>query len=371
MCSDAPEPDKAIGQAARDNVALSREAMEYYREKDRANAPRQAKLDAIAIEMANQQIDTSKVNTAAAKEQLDRYRGVGVEAEDAMYRDAAGYDSTARQDAEAGKAATDVDFALNSANEARRRTMMRAGVNPADGRAMAAEQDAATAGALGKAAAMNGARAKVKDMGIMLRKDAANFARGMSSTAGQTFGTAAMAGNGASSAMTSAAQQANQNTQTMGQGFGIGMNGNSSAASILSQDYQLQADAASKNGLGAAIGGIAQGIGAAGGIAKFFSDKNMKHDVEAVDEDAALEGIAKTDVKAWKYNDDSPAADGGQQHVGAMAQDMQKNLGDTVAPGGKTVDIVSALGVNMAAVKALNKKVDTIAAKMARKGISK
>jgi hypothetical protein len=347
---------------------LSREALDYYRQKDIEGKPRQDKLDAIAVDLANQQIGTSKVNTAAAAEQLQRYRTTGVPAEDAMYRDAAGYDTTARQEDEAGKAATDVDFAMGAAMDTKRRTMARAGVNPADGRALSMEQDAATAGALGKAAAMNGARTKVKDMGIMLRKDAANFARGMSGSAAQTFGTAAMAGQGATGAMTSAAGAANAGTAQMGQGFGVAGGLNNSGGSLLNQEYQSQAQANASGGIGAALGGIGalgKGLGAMGVV---FSDKDMKHDVENVDGKAALDGIAKTDVKAWKYKDDSPAADGGQQHVGAMAQDMQKHLGDTVAPGGKMVDIVSALGVNMAATKALNKKVDSIAANMARKG---
>jgi hypothetical protein len=248
MCSDTPPPDPAIGQAAKDNIQLGREALSYYREKDAAAKPRQDKLDAIAIDLANQQIDTSKVNTAAAREQLDRYRTTGVAAEDAMYRDAATYDTTARQEDEAGKAATDVDFAMDSAMDTKRRTMARAGVNPADGRALSMEQDAATAGALGKAAAMNGARTKVKDMGIMLRKDAANFARGMSSSAAQTYGVAGMAGAGATGAMTAAAQQANQGTAMMGQGFGLGMQGNSSGASILNQEYNAQVSGAAASG---------------------------------------------------------------------------------------------------------------------------
>lgn len=216
------------------------------------------------MELANQQIETSKFNTAAAKEQMDRYRASGVPAEEAMYRDATDYDTTARQETEAGKAATDVDFAMDAAMDTKRRTLARAGVNPADGRSLSMEQDAATSGALAKASAMNGARTKVKDMGIMLRKDAANFARGMSGSAAQTFGTAAMAGQGATGAMTSAAQQANAGTQVMGQGFGIGMQGNSSGASILNQEYSAQAQAAAASGSStASMAGTVASIGIA------------------------------------------------------------------------------------------------------------
>ena len=222
-------------------------------------------MDAIAIELANQQIDTSKVNTAVGREQLERYRATGVPAEDAMYRDAATYDSTARQEQQAGQAATDVDFAMSAAADTRRRALQRAGVNPADGRALSMEQDAATAGGLGKAAAMNGARTRVQDQGIMLRKDAANFARGMSGTAAQTYGTAAMAGAGATGAITGAASAAAQGTALMGQGYGIGMAGNSSGASILNQEYgaAVGANSSSNASTGQGLAGAAAGIGMA------------------------------------------------------------------------------------------------------------
>lgn len=265
MCSDAPKPDPAIGQAARDNIQLGREALAYYREKDAEAKPRQDKLDAIAIELANQQIDTSKVNTSAAREQLERYRTSGVAAEDAMYKDAANYDTVARQEEEAGRAATDVDSAMAAAGDARRRGQQRAGVNPADGRALSMEGDSATAGALGKAAAMNGARTRVKDMGIMLRKDSANFARGMTSSAAQTYGTAAIAGAGATGAITSAANAANQNTALMGNGYGIGIQGNNSGASILNQEHGAAVGASNAQGnqtasIAATVGTIAVAI---------------------------------------------------------------------------------------------------------------
>lgn len=362
MCSDAPEIDPAVGQAARDNVALSREAMAYYRERDKANQPRQDKMDAIAMQLADQSISTSKFNTDAAREQMDRYRATGVPAEDAMYNDAATYDSTARQEAQAGQAATDVDFAVNSANDARRRTMARAGVNPADGRALSMEADAATAAGLGKAAAMNGARTRVQDQGIMLRKDAANFARGMSGTAAQTFGTAAAAGAGASGAIGSAIGTANASTGTMGQGFGIGIQGNQSGASILNQEYQLKA-ANQGGGIGEVMGGLGalgKGLGSMGFV---LSDENQKEGVTPAGRGAALDGVMKLGVKKWRYKGDSPAADGGQEHVGPMAQDVRKHLGDTVAPGGKAIDVASAIGTSLAAIQALNKKVDKLAAK--------
>ena len=360
MCSDSQAPDPLIGQAAYANAELAKQAMEYYKAKDAAAAPRQARMDDLSERLANQQIESSKFNDDAARKMLNRYETVGMPAEDAMYRDASIYDSQAKRDQAAGQAGTDVEQATASAQDARRRALARSGVNPADGRSLSMEQDAATAGALAKAGAMTGARQKVADMGIMLRKDAANFAKGMSSNAAQTFGTAALTGNGALGAGGAAQGMANQTTGVNGAGFSTAIQGNNSAGSMLNQQYQSQVAANSNSGLGAAVGGIAQGIGSAGGVAAFFSDKHMKEDIAPVSDEAALAGVEKTPVKEWQYKAGSPGDDGGQRHVGAMAQDMQKNMGDQVAPGGKVVDVISALGVNMAATKALAKKVSQL-----------
>lgn len=357
MCSDAPDPDPLIGEAARMNAAVARDALDYYKAKDAAQQPRQDRMDALATKLADQQLATSEFNTQQAREQWDRYKNVGIPAEDAMYADAKNYDSQEKIDQAAGEAATDVDTSLAMANDARRRTLARAGVNPADGRSLSMEQEAATQGALAKASAMNGARTRIKDMGIMLRKDAANFAKGMPSNAATTFGVASAAGRDATGAVGGAIQSANSIAQTNGTGFTTAIHGNQSAGSILNQQYSGQLQASKGDDLLSSIGSIGMGLGAMG---VKFSDENMKEDIQPVDGDAALEGIKNTDVKGWKYKSGTPADDGGQEHIGAMAQDMQKNLGDTVAPGGKMVDLISAVGVNMAATKALAKKVDKL-----------
>jgi hypothetical protein len=264
MCSDAPEPDENIGKAALANVDLSREAIAYYRDRDAAQAPRQAKLDDLTEQLANQQLETSKFTTDQAKKTFDRYNAVGVPAEDAMYRDAANYDSQASQDKAAGAAGTDVDVSMAQAADAQRRQLARAGVNPADGRSIEAGRETATQGALAKATAMNGARTKVQDMGIMLRKDAANFAKGMSGNAAQTYGVAAAAGSGATGAVTGAINTANATTATMGAGFGTAISGNNSAGSILNQEYGTTVGAANSSNSGmASLAGTAATVGIA------------------------------------------------------------------------------------------------------------
>lgn len=345
--------------------------MSYYRERDAQNAPRQERMDDLTETLVNQQVNTSSFNDQQARDTWDRYKATGIPAEDQMYADAANYDSKAARDTAAGQAATDIDTATAAAGDARRRQMARAGVNPADGRSLAIEQDAATQGALAKAGAMTAARTKVQDMGVMLRKDAANFARGMPGSAAQTFGVAGASGGQASGMAAAAMGTANANTALMGSAFTGAGNLNNSGASILQQQYngQVQANSGGMGDLLSGVGGLATGLGAMGVKASMFSDKEMKENRAPVDQEAALEGIAKTPIESWNYKPGSPADDGGQQHVGGMAQDMEKNLGPQVS-NGKTVDMISAIGTTMAAVQALNNKVDKLAgSRAASKGV--
>lgn len=360
MCSDSPSPDPQIGAAALANAAIAKDALEYYKQRDAAQQPRQERMDALAGKIVDQQLASSRFNDQQARDMYARYQAEGIPAEDRMYADAAGYDSKAELDRAAGQASTDVAAQLGAANDARRRALARSGVNPADGRALAMEQDAATQGALGTADAMNKARDSRRLQGIMLRKDAAGFARGMPGTAAQTFGTAMAAGGQASGAQAAAIGTANQSAQTMGTGFGLGIQGNASAGSILNQEYGTQVQANNSGSTLGSLGQLGMGLGAMG---YKFSDENMKEGRAPVDANKALKGVRGVKVESWTYKPDSPAADGGQPHIGAMAQDLQKHLGDTVAPGGTMVDPVSAIGATMAAVQALDKKVSRMAAR--------
>lgn len=260
MCRDN-KPDPQIAQSARDNADLSREALAYFKQRDAEQQPRQAQMDELAGKLGEEQLASSQFNDQQARDLWSRYKSVGVPAEDAMYNDARTYDSHDNQELAAGQAGNDVAAAQAAAREAQQRQLARSGVNPADGRALAIENEGAAQDALGQAQAMNGARQKVRDMGIMLRKDAAGFARGMPGTAAQTFGVSQSAGGQAVGAAGAPIGSANSTAALMGQGFGIGINGNQSAGSILGNIYAAQtgAQTAQNNGMA----GTAASIGVA------------------------------------------------------------------------------------------------------------
>jgi len=83
-----------------------------------------------------------------------------------------------------------------------------------------------------------------------------------------------------------------------------------------------------------------------------MSDRNAKENFEPIDTRAVLDKVAALPLSTWNYKSQSPAA----RHLGPMAQDFKTafNLGASET-GIATID---ADGVALAAIQALNEKID-------------
>jgi hypothetical protein len=88
-----------------------------------------------------------------------------------------------------------------------------------------------------------------------------------------------------------------------------------------------------------------------------LSDEKQKEDFAEVPEGEALEAIEDMPIGEWSYKEDSAAADGGERHIGAMAQDVEAQTG---IGNGETIPIVDAIGISMKAIQDLASKVDEI-----------
>ena len=77
------------------------------------------------------------------------------------------------------------------------------------------------------------------------------------------------------------------------------------------------------------------------------SDRNLKRNIEPVDEQAVLESVVQIPMSTWSYKSDDPAV----RHLGPMAQDFYAafGLGDT----DRAYNSIDAHGVALAAIKAL------------------
>lgn len=363
MCADAPNTD-GINAAAEANAALSKESLDFYKQVYAEQKPAREAAAKIAMDVANQQLESSKQNTAISNDYWNYQKNTFRPLEEGIVADAQTYDTAARRESAASEAVADVGMQAEAARQAQTRQQQRMGVNPSSGKALALQSQMGMAEALGKAGAANTARDKIELQGYARKMDAANLGRGLASSQATSAGVALNAGNSAVGNAGTPLTQANQAAATMGQGFSTAIQGNNSAGQLYGQAAQLQSQ---DSGLMSALGGVAgQFAGSASGSSAIasmmgFSDKNMKEDIKPVSDEQALAAVKDTPVSSWKYKDGQ--GDGGA-HVGPMAQHVQKNMGDKAAPGGKMVDLISLNGVNMAATAALARKVDKLTKKV-------
>ena len=273
--------------------------------------------------------------------------------EQAFATEANTYDTAARRDAAASEAVADVGMQAEAARQAQTRQQQRMGVNPSSGKALALQGQMGLSEAAMKAGAANTARDKVETVGRAMKLDAINIGRNNASAQSTSAGLALNAGQGATSAAVTPVNVAQSGVGMVQQGLGTSLNGMGGAANIYtnSSNQQWQASQAAASGLGDLLGA---GMTAAGYA---FSDKNQKKDRKKVKPEASLSAVRKLpESESWRYKNSSPANDGGKTHVGPMAQDVRKAMGDDAAPGGKMVDLVTMNGHTLNAIKALDKK---------------
>lgn len=357
MCSsDAPDMSGA-NAAALEQAKLSKEQLDWVKQIYAESAPdRQAATDRANL-VSDKQLAALDQQSKITQDYADYQNKVFRPLETGIVKDAANYDTQARQDAEAGKAVADVNQAFGAAQDASNRNMQRMGVNPASGAFAAGQTQLQAQKALATVQGINGAREKVQTLGYARKMDAANLGRNLASNQATSAGVALNQGNSAVANGQIGSNMAMQGVQMMNSGYAGAQQGLAGAANTFTNIAGIQQKASEAASPMAAIGTV---VGTA--AKAYTSDKNQKENIESIDPDKALEAIVKTPVSEWQYKKGSFAADHGVRHIGPMAQDVQKNLGEAAAPGGKTIDPITLNGTTMAAIQALSKKVDSLAA---------
>ena len=358
-CSEPEAPDySGIASANAESARLSKEAADnqlaFSKDQYAFLKPYvQKQLEIGQAVAAQQQADSAKASNRA-DQQWSQYQTTFQPIEEKMAQEAMDYGSEADQERATGQAAADVSQQFQSQRAAAQRQLASMGVKPNSGAFMAQNRESDAAEAAARAAAMTGTRQAVKDKGVSLRAGAAAFGRNQTNTAGQQVGLSTGSGSAA--------------TQSAGAGVGSTL----AAGNSINAGYGAQIDAANSAvranlGLGglmnSAYGNQAQmygsqmaGMGQLVGMgATMLSSKGFKEDGEPVDSGDAVEAFKNLDVDSWKYKDG--IADGGR-HVGPYAEDVQRELGDEVAPGGKQIDMISMSGAQTAAIKGLAEKLD-------------
>ena len=375
MCSDSPDTS-GMNRAAEANAAIAKETLDWYREKDALNRPMQDKLANVAYDVAEQQLTSSKANDALAADYADYNKTTFRPLEKGIVADAEGYDTPAKRQAAADSAVAGIDMQMARKNEAAARAMAANGINPGSTRAMSVMEGQGVDQAIASAGAAYNARKGVETVGYARKMDAASLGRGLASSQATSAQVALSAGNNAVSNTAAPINSMNQSTQTNGQGFNTAISGNNSAGNLYGQIAGIQnaADANSNAWMGAL--GSAAGGWASGGFKMPTSDKNMKTDIAPVNPDEALKEIVGTPVSTWKYDPAKMAQEGipipddaTGENTGPMAQDVNANMGEEAAPGGQKINLISMNGKTMAAVQALDKKINRLA-KLVKQGVS-
>lgn len=371
LCSfdmgDSPAPDPLIGQAAVANAELAKEIAAFNREVYADQKGNIQKATDVSLEAARTGIDLQNQQKDISADTQDYVKGTFRPLEQQIVAGAQGYDTTERRESEAGLAQANVGSAFDQQRAAIARRQAAAGIDPSSGNAQATMADMSVQQAAQQAAAGNAARKQVETIGTARMADAASLGRNLPSNQVAQVQSATGAGQGAVSAAGQPVTLANSTAQTFNQGVNGAVGANNSAGNLMLGQYQTQVKADDQSGLFGALGQVA---GAAAGAGKLFgiSDKNQKKAVKKNSSELSLAAIRNTPVKQWKYKGDSPASDGGKTHVGPMAQDVRKTMGNQTAPGGKAVDLISMNGHTMAAIQALDKKVDKLSLSMAKRG---
>lgn len=427
--SKAPSPDPQIGRAALKEAETGEQWLAFALDNFKVSTGRQKEIDALTEEVTRMQMGLAKDQQAYTKTITDRQFGLAQgqadltkrvtdqqlkqaawfqdiakddraryeeafrPAEEAFVKEALGYGSDQRQAQAAAEAKADVLGNAAAARATAAREAASMGVNPASGRFAGIERAGRMETALAAAGAENAARTAVRDKGLALKGDVANFGRGIPAQAAQSAaaglgasgsalsgaGTSAQfglqAGNSAIANMGSAAtlgigtagqgltnlQNSNRewlaSTSLPNAGFQGQMRGYESQAGLLQNQYNSQLDAwkteqdmAAKNaaGIGSALGSVL-------GMFSFTSDENLKEDKKAIPEGEALDALKAMPVEEWNYK---PGVEDGGRHIGTYAQDFAAATGKG---DGRTIPAQDAIGITMKAVQDLDAKVDSLA----------
>lgn len=348
---------KGVNQAAVMSAQTAQDALNWAKQVYADEAPaRQAAAD-LDRRVADAQIAGMDAATAQATRDAERRRTVFDPIEDRIASEAMNYDTPARRAEAAARASADVEAESGRAMSELRSNALRYGGNFDDGAARGGMVDLALGKARARAGAADSAVRSVEAQGHARRMDAAGIGRGVVSSQATQQQIATQSGNSAVGANMAGLNAIQSGHGVMQTGFGQAMQGYGQAGSLYGQAAQIrnQARGQDLNFMSSIFGSV-------------MSDKRKKKGTgKAANDDKALAEVNATPVHdGWKYD---PAKggpdDGGVPHTGPMAQDVHATMGETVAPGGKVIDLVDMNGKLMAGMQALTKRLERVEKKVA------
>lgn len=357
----APTSSQKIEQAADRSLQIGKDQFDFNKSEYDANKERLGNMDKTNQGVVDSQLGMSKDYQDRSTSEWDRFKTQFQPVQDKMVSDAMNIDSAANQELAAGAAAGQVKSSVANAQAQNARKMASMGINPASGASVDSANSTAMTQAAQESTAMNGARDALKTQGANMRTNVAQFGQGVADQSMRLGNQAVQTGNSAVATGNVGFDNSLKNTAVMNSGYGAVADSNKTGADILNKDFAnkmegYKAEQTGKAGVAGAIGSVVGMVGSS-----LFSSKKLKENKKPVNDSDTLKKLKETPVGSWKYK--KGIADEGK-HTGAYAEDVQKNFGDHVAPGGKTIDVISAIGISMSAIKGVAKQVDKLSAKV-------
>jgi hypothetical protein len=360
----------AAEQAAtsREMLAIGHDSLDFSKQQYADSQAELERLRPTLDALAAGQIQSTTLANDITKQARDDYNTTYRPLEQRVAADATAAGSAGEQETAAGRAGIDVQRAIDLERGASDRSMASMGVNPNSGKFVGANRTAAILGAAARAGAETGAREREKLRGDMMRSSAAAMGRGMTGTAltgiqvgGGAAGQAAGLASAGSDRGNAIGQQYLGNMSGAAGIYGNAANVAGNAAGTYNNLGQLKLAQAAQSSSGYAA--LGSGLGSIAGMAMMFSDENMKTGKRKVR--GAREAIDGMRVEKWKYKPGEVADDA--EHVGTYAQDFQREtgLGD-----GRTISVIDAIGVNMAATKELSRDLKSLRKTIQQRGVA-
>lgn len=276
--SDKNQYDPQVGAAAAANAAIAQKAETWNEDFYTQHVAPLLEASAKATDAnTRQQGELFDMNKAQAQLQDQRYRKLGIPAEDAYYKMVQDYSSADEEQRQATRAIGDQRTAQQSQQQQLMRKFSGIGIDPTSPAAVAAMSDMAVQNSAMEAAAGTRARDAAKTLGMALTGDAANFGRGgqsgILSFGGAASGNSANAAGVAQGAIGAASNgAANVNT-----GLGISQRayGANLDAYTKLNTASMEANAQGQQGAGQLLGLVAQAA-----ITK--SDRRLKKNIRKV-----------------------------------------------------------------------------------------
>lgn len=358
-------------QAERANVLaeqtqnLGKDALDFSKSQFDTAQQRQSEFDALTKQVVNNYLDTQQKQSAQADDYINYMKTTFRPIEQSLASEATNFDTAARREELAGKAAADVEQAAATSDADAIREAARYGINPADSAFQRNLAGSSINKTIAKVGAMNAARTQARAEGRAFKFDVAGLGRNLPAAGATAAQVGMQADAGAAGTAAMPAANARADTASMMSGYSTALGAQESTNQLYAGLYDAQMqqmnnqqliDAQNQSSLYGAAGSVGGAV-----LYKLLSSKRAKVRKGGVSHADSAAAMKKMPIHRWQYKK-GVSADRAT-HVGPYAEDFKKHfkVGD-----GKTIHVADALGATMSAVKGIAKQVSKLESRVAR-----